>query len=84
MVRSCREPSWSTFQSSNPIGQEILHNYVCISAKLTLTQPYPTNQIKSLKGTPVLWHAEQYRPQKDLISTPAVRLCACATAGTAD
>ena len=40
--------SRSTFQSSNPIGQYIIHNYMCICA-IALTTPRfnPTNQIKA-------------------------------------
>jgi len=56
--------SHSTFQSCNPIGQNIIHNYMrkCAVALTTpklppnpaLINPNPTNQIKALKRNAVL------------------------------
>jgi len=47
----------STFQSSNPIGQYIIHNYMHqpkLTPNPTLINRNPTNQIKALKCTLVL------------------------------
>ena len=61
--KDTREQSRSAFQSSNPIGQFIIHIYMhtrrcpttpSINPNPTLITPNPTNQIRALKRTLVL------------------------------
>jgi len=64
MRGSAGEQSRSAFQSSNPIGQFIIHIYIRIRAVAlttpsinpnpTLITPNPTNHIRALKRTSVL------------------------------